>query len=363
MIIAISIFVLMVFNFLYKKNKILFILSLSLMWCIMTFISGNADEGVYLSRFFNANEWLLNSELLFQLLNVICYKIGLTFVEYKGVLAFIYILLFGSTIWKLSKYPNIVLSLFFLCPFTLHASQLRFALASAIFAFGYKYLFIDYSNEEKKRFFYPSDLKFLLLIVIATFIHTVSLFWLSLLLIRRLNIKQTVLMTALISLFIYFIFNPNTLSLLFTKIGAYERINAYFSVAYQQSEFRRFGATAVTVAYIGLLSIVSCILLRRGEHKHSKPLNELLKINIFMLVVMSFIFRYTREMYRPQEGVMLLNYIVLYNEIPRKNVLKLKANKTDILTQLLLFSMIFGAFVLKVLLYNCDTVWKPMFFI
>ena len=62
------------------KSKPIFVALLGLMWITMTFITGNVDESVYLSRYNNASEWTLNTELLFQLLNTICNKVGLSFV-------------------------------------------------------------------------------------------------------------------------------------------------------------------------------------------------------------------------------------------------------------------------------------------
>lgn len=355
--------VLLVLNIYKKRNKTIFLLSVFFMWTIMTFITGNADEGVYLSRYNNASDWVLNSELLFQYLNVTCHKLGLSFLQYKGILAFIYMSLIGSTIWRLSKYPNLVLVFFFICPFPLNVSQCRFALATAIFTFGYKYLFIDYLQEKKRKLFYPSDLKFFLLVIIATLIHTVALFWLTLLFIRRLKLNTTLWFTIGISLFFYFVFNPSLFSWLFYMIGASERINAYFSIAYKQSEFSHFGATSVTVIFIATIAISACILCKKKSPNRSKCIDELLKINIFMISVLAFIFRFTPEMYRPQEGIMLLNYIVILNEIPPKSLLKLKCRQKDMLIQLLLVLLVVGSFVLKILLFNSKTVWNPMFFI
>lgn len=362
MIIICICLVLLTFNLYLKKNKTVFIVSLLLMWAIMTFMTNNADEGIYLSRYHNSADWVFNSELLFQFLNTTCYKLGFSFVQYKGVIGFLYITLVGSTIWKLSKYPNLVLTLFFICPFPLNASQLRFGLASAIFIFGYRYLNID-NSEHKKGIFYRNDIKFIVTVLIATFIHSASLCWIILLVAKRFNVRQTVLFTIITNIFIYFFFNPNSMNWILEKIGAYQRISAYFSLAYQNSDFRHYGLTTITVLFVAIMTIISSYLCKKSKWAvNNEEIEKLLKFNIVSLVCLAFILRYTSEMYRPQEALFLLNYIVLLNAIPSNMLLKLKTKKTAMLVQLLVFLVVVGSFVAKIYLFNLDTVWKPMFF-
>lgn len=365
MIIAIVCCVLLFLNAIFKKNKLLFITSLFVMWSIMTFITKNADEALYISRYYNSSVWSFNTEIFFQLINTVCNKMGLTFVQYKGVVSYIYISLIGFSIWKLSKYPNIILVLFFLCPFPLNASQLRFALSSACLIFAYRYLIDEDITEKKKKDCLIKDMKFVVMIIIATFIHSAAIVWIMLLVIKRITVKQTIIFTSIAFVFVYYIFNPVSISWLLSVIGAKDRMMAYFSIAYQQSEFRHFGAMAVTVVFISAMTILCCLVCKRKKKKSSpKNIEQLLKINIFSVVVLSFIFRYTAEMYRIQEGLMLLNYILLLNEVDYRNLLKIRAEKRDMLIQFILFFLVIGSLILKVLLYtNYDYVWIPMFYI
>lgn len=344
------------------KSKPIFVALLGLMWITMTFITGNVDESVYLSRYNNASEWTLNTELLFQLLNTICNKVGLSFVQYKGVLALIILTLIGATIWKLSKFPNIVLIFYFICPFPLNVSQLRFALASAIFIWSYRYL-VDEENRTIKlcgKNCSLNNIKYILCIVLASLVHSVAIIWLMLYVVKKLNLKQTIVVTILANIFIYFFFKPSSINWLLIKLGAYSRMSAYFSVAYQNSEYRHYGLTTITLIFIVGIFIACCLLCDKSIE--TNQIKMLLKFNIFSLCMLAFILRFTSEMYRPQEGLMVLNYIILTNQYKNRKILISKGQKNEVMFKILLFLAVVVAFILKIVLFNYDTVLKPMFF-
>lgn len=347
------------------KSKLTFVTLLGLMWIIMTFITGNADESVYLSRYKNASEWTLNTELLFQLLNTICNKVGFSFVQYKGVLALIILTLIGTTIWKFSKFPNIVLLFYFICPFPLNVSQLRFALASAIFIWSYRYL-LDEENKTIKLFgrnFSFNSIKYVLSIVLASLIHSVAIIWLMLYLVKKLNLKQTIVVTILANIYIYFFFKPSYINWLLIKLGAYSRMSSYFSVAYQNSEYRHYSLTTITLIFIVGIFIICCLLCdKRNKSIETNQIEMLLKFNISSLSMLAFIIRFTSEMYRPQEALMVLNYIILTNQYRNKKILISKGQKNEVMFKSLLFFVVVVAFIMKIVLFNYDTVLKPMFF-
>lgn len=356
MTVSICVFLLLI-NVAMKREKISYTTSLVVMWVIMTFISGNADESIYLSRYNNASDWATNSELLFQALNVMGNKLGLSFLQFRGCIAFLYIALIGSTIWKLSKYPNLVLVLFFFCPFPLNVTQLRFGLSSAIFIYSYRYFITDENKDNNKKFFLKSnEVKFCICVVLATLIHTVALCWLSLLVVKKISLKQTIFLTVIANLFVYFLFNPSSIYWLLTKIGAFTRMAAYFSMEYQKSSYRHYGMTFLTSVLISSICIIACIL---SGKKKKYEVDLLLKSNIFSITVLAFILRFTSEMYRPQEGIMLLNYIVLTNECTG---FRLKCKRKEFDIQVLLVILVAISFIMKIYLYNRCAVWNPMFF-
>lgn len=344
-------------NSIKRRRKDVFIISLFFMWFVMSFSSGTADESVYLSRYNNYAMWSSNTELLFQFIIVLCNKIGLSFIQFKAIISFIYISLIGNTIWEFAKYPGLVLILFFLCPFPLNVTQLRFALASSIFIYSFRFLNNSTDNQRIIVCFTKSDIKYLMCICCASLIHSVSLVWALLILVKKISIKNTIMFTLFFNIFIIYIFNPNTIYWILQKIGAGTRMMAYFSAEYQLSQYRSYGLTLITSILTFGLFISACVCIKKM--KINEDISLLLKIDIASLSVIGFILKYTAEMYRPQEALILINYIYLTNTLNR-NVIRSK--KSDFIIRIFLYCSVLISFILKIYMYNLDFVWKPLFF-
>lgn len=366
MILAILLVIVGILNIFFKRSKSLFIVSAFLMWTIMAFTFGNADESIYISRYEHPYSWLGSSELLFSAIIYCCRAIKLNFVQYKAVLALIYMLLTSTTIWKLSKYPNVVLILFFFCPFIMNVSQLRFGMASAVLVFSYRYLLHDNSPRigNSKRNITENDVKFIVCVILAALMHSSAIYWLLLLIAKKTTVKTTTIWMLLINAFVLFIFNPSSVGWLLSKLGAQSRMLAYFSSEYQASEYRHWGWALFTTLLIGLLIIVLCniVIKRRFLFQYTQDVKELLKYSIMLLSVISFIYRYTGEMYRPQETSMLMSYIVLTNAIKKNQFLKLKTNFYSFGIESGVFSIAAVGFYMKIIMYQSYlTLWMPIF--
>jgi hypothetical protein len=366
MILAILLVIIGILNVFFKRSKPIFIVSAILMWTIIAFTYGNADEGIYISRYENPYRWLGSSEWLFSAMINICRAFKLNFVQYKAVLALIYMLLTSTTIWKLSKYPNVVLTLFFICPFIMNVSQLRFGMASAILIFSYRYLLHDESPRigNSKRNITENDVKFVICVIVASLMHSSAIYWLLLLVPKKTTVKTTTIWMLLINAFVLFIFNPSSVGWLLSKLGAQSRMLAYFSSEYRASEYRHIGASLLTTLLIGGIVFLLCLLVKRKRKcfQCTDDVYELLKFNIMLWTVISFIIRYTSEMYRPQEALMLMSYIVLTNSINKSEFLKLKTNLSSFELEIGVFSISAIGFYTKIIMYqNYLTLWMPIF--
>ena len=95
---------------------------------------------------------------------------------------------------------------------------------------------------------------------------------------------------------------------------------------------------------------------------HKGHLKELLKYSIMLWTVISFIIRYTSEMYRPQEALMLMSYIVLTNAINKSKFLKPKTNLYSFGLEIGVFSIVAVGFYTKIIMYrNYLSLWNPIF--
>lgn len=345
-----------------KQSRTLYIISILFLWILMTFTYGNADEGVYLSRYTTPELWTNNSEYLFSFLIDICRKVGLNFFAFKGVTAAIEITLVGRTVWKLSKYPNIVLLFYFFSSFAYNVVQIRFALASSVFIYSIQYLFNDSATYEN-HFLSSNELKYIIGVIIATFIHTSAIIWLVLLIAKKCNIKATAVFTILFNILIIFNISPNFISDFLQGFGAEGRMTAYLSTAYQNSSFRTFGQLKL-VLFAAILEILICfyILKNKNYFENMNQVELLLKMNIIILIIIGFILKYTPEVYRLQESLFLINYIVLTNVIPTNSFLKVRTKTPIFIVENLIFILIIGLSYLE--LYsssNFFTVWQPLF--
>lgn len=353
-------------NFLFRRSKFIFIISAILMWAIMAFTYGNADEDIYISRYENPSIWVGSSELLFSAIIYICRIIGLSFMQYKAVLAVIYMLLISTTIWKLSEYPNIVITLFFFYPFVMNVSQLRFGMASAILIFSFRYLLRDKSPrlEFTKKNITKNDVRFILCVILASLMHSCAIYWLVLLISKKTTVKTTMFWMLFINIIVLFVFNPASIGWLLSILGAKDRMAAYFSSEYQTSSYRHIGASLITTLLIGGIIFLLCLLVERKKKlfQFTDDVEELMKYNIMLLTVISIIIRYTSEMYRPQEALLLMSFIVLTNAIKRGKFLSFKTDLYSLGLEVGVFSIATVGFFTRVIMYhNYLSLWVPIF--
>lgn len=334
-VILLSMLVLILFSMILKKSKILTLITIIFMWCLATFTYGNADETIYMSRYLDIGFWENDTEYLFMLLIKVCRFFNLNFIEYKGVVFAIILLLVSLTVWKLCNYPNVALVIFLFYPFFMYISQIRNALATSVFIFGYRYLLADKKEnlDSNKVFIDRDDLFFISCIVVATLIHTASFIWLLLLIPKKLNLKFNIIISILMNLFIIVSSNISSIAqLVISKFGAQTRMEGYLSGAYQLSNYRNYG-TIMPIAVSIIIFMILYLILWKTTHSDKAILG--IKINLILSVCISLILRYSSEFYRLYEGSMLLNTIIILNLIPKGEFLKLKTKIPYFITECL----------------------------
>lgn len=334
-IILLSMLILVLLSLILKRSKTLTIATVVFMWCLATFTYGNADEVIYQSRYSDIGLWENDTEYLFLLLIKICRFFGFTFVEYKGVIFAIILMLVSLTTWKLCKYPNIALSIFLFYPFFMYISQIRNALAASVFVFSYRYLL---TNENKQlnvtnKYVNKSDVFFTVCIILATLIHTASFIWLLLLVPKKLGFKLNVIIAIILNLFIVASSNISSIAqIVISKFGAQTRMEGYLSGTYQLSSYRNYG-TIIPIVFSIMIFMLIYVILWKTTHDNKAILG--MKINIILTVCVSLILRYSSEFYRLYEGTMLLNAIIILNLIPKTEILKIKTKIPYFITECL----------------------------
>lgn len=361
MVIGIVSLILILINIATKRSKKLFLMTFCWMWIIMAFTHGIADENVYISRYNEVGNWASNSELLYALIILVCNKLGMSFQMFKIFITGIQLMLIYSTIWKLAKYPNLVIALYFIFPFPLNVAQMRNALATAIFIFGCRYLL---ENNERMQFsvknIYLSgnDIKYIFCVLLATYVHTASLLWLLLLIAKKLSIKSNTIVVLLVNFLIYFVFSPQNLQKLVEKFGAGDRIGAYFSQAYQNTEWRHFGLSLFQILFTAVAMIGMCMIL--ANKKNIEDVYLLLKMNLIMLCLVGLVLRYTGEVYRLQEGISIINFVLLSNSFEKEDFQFRKISYNNVIVSSFLGIYIFSIFSIAILKYLTPSILIPI---
>lgn len=363
MIIAFFVFLGIILSLIDSKSKYTYSYLIILLWLIGSFTYGNADEGVYLSRYNNVEMWKGDTELLYYQLIRFCNKINLSFFQFKMLSTAIQLSLISSTILKYSKRPNLVILFYFIFPFMMNVAQMRDALAMSVFIFGARFLIDDKNQntlvEDKK--ITSNDLKYIACIIIAAFIHTSAIYWLLLLLAKKFNEKKVIVLTIIISLLIAFV-NPTTIGNFLSAFGTSTRIKAYTTEAYLETRLLHMNIALFRSAMFTIINFIFIYYLSTQEKINSEIL-FLLKSNTILITVLPLIYFYTPEMYRSQVDTSLLIYIIGFNRLSDardgRNNLTIPLNNFIIafsLITLSLFNMYF-----YIVRGNYESVFYPIF--
>jgi len=355
----------LVAGFVKKNSKVILSFILFFLWIIMSFTYNCADETVYLSRYNHLELWAGETEILYYALIYFANAIGLSYMQFHALICLLQIALIASTVNKLARYPNLVYVLYFICPFMLNVIQQRHALATSIFIFAVKYL-VDIENEKKLNIgvmmINTSDIKYILCIIIATFIHTESILWLILLIAKRYSLKVNISVMIIFNILIMYVLTPENIAIVLHKFGAANRMSAYLSMEYQMGTWRLYGQL-VWIIYVAVIVILTALYLylRNKNAELSSNIIFILKLNIIVLSIIGLLIRYTGEVYRIQESMAILNYILLSNFLSFNTSKRGVVKRKDIIIMLMLLLYAFGTQYMMILRYNIETIWNPIF--
>ena len=353
--------ILLILSFYRKKSKAVYIFNLIFMWLVATFCYGIADEAIYQSRYANPEIWNGITEVGFNTLINLCRIFKLDYIGFKGVVYAICLICIGSTVYKFSKYPNIILMLYFVCPFPLNVAQIRNFIANAIMIFSFRYIMEDTRSKNIFWKLNSNDLKFCIGILAATTVHTAALLWLVLLIAKKLDTKKNYWVMLMMNILFMFVITPSSLSRIASMFGSGGRINAYFSLEYAQSEWKHYGPI-VSVLIAAFFSIGIARYLRRRKVKNQQDLILCEKINVSSLGLVSMMVRYTSEIKRIQEGISIINYMLITNAID-ENIFKLSRiskKNLSIIIMLIVFLIIYTVLILT--MYLNESVWNTFWF-
>lgn len=351
-------------NFIKKRSKVLFILTFIFLWILMSFTYGNADESIYMSRYNNPYQWQTNTEYLYMLIIFVLRKIGFSYQGFKVLMSFIELFLISVVLIRKSKFPNFVLILYFLFPFMIDVAQMRNALATSLFIFGSQYLLDYIENRNDNIFFSKNEFKYFLFVLIATFIHTASIFWLLLWIAARFSKRIVIIFTIIFFLTFTIVFTPVNMAWVVSKFGAAGRMDAYLSTAYEQTKELYLNSALIRVLSFAILMFILIFIIIHIFKNNSNKLEMdfLYKVNFINLCIIPIMLNYTTEIYRMQIGTSILAYIIISNSLLFKNRVNSEISLYNVTIELLLliFTMV-NAYMLILRGLNYNFVFVPVF--
>lgn len=360
MIVSLLVFLGAFFSIINNKSRYVYAYLIVLLWIISSFTYGNADETIYISRYTNIEAWKSNTELLYYYLIKFANSINLNYVQFKMLTSTIQLALISSTVLKYSKKPNLVIVFYFIFPFMMNVAQMRNALATSIFIFSLRFLIEDLHRDSliRKRLLTTNELKYIIGIVIASFIHTSAIFWLLLLIPLKFNEKIVTISTIMISCSVAF-FNPSTLNKILSLFGTSTRIGAYTTEAYSSTRLLLLNGALFRTCLFALVVFMFIFYLKTfGEL--SDEIYFLLKVNTILLTVLPIIYFYTPEMYRAQVDTSILIYILGFNtlsDVKKNGIIPLK----NFVIFFIITSLSLSSLYFLIIRGNFESVFYPIF--
>lgn len=358
-IISLSLFI---FNIVFPRSKYTYYSLLFFMWIIMSFTYNIADEGVYLSRYNDPEIWIGQTEFLFSLSTSIFRWMDFNYIQYKCIMSFVVLLLFNSTIRRYAKYPNIVLLLYFICPFALNVAQFRNVLATSIFVYGARYLIDKDESKVLISRITINDIKYIGIIITASMFHSAAFIWLILLLAKKYSVKKNIVIVLIINFMMIGVLTPTNISTIIPEFGAVMRMAAYLLDEYAQSGWHHY-SYIVLVIFIGTISILFAWFRSKKALRYSMDyyrMKCLMKSNIIMMAILGIMIMYTQEVYRMQEGLAIINYTLMTNCIYSKKfgLLKMSVRNFKIVLVCIVYAL--GTMYFEIIRYLVPTIVIPI---
>ena len=305
--------ILLVYAFIKKDSKKTFWLLMIWMFILFAFNYMNADYAMYQRQYikYGTSDQFYSSEFLWQLLCKIFYGLHVPYSVFICLYSIFPIVAVGILVNSLSKHKAIALSCFFVFPFLIEVVQIRDFMAIMIISLGLRGLYLNKKN---------STFKYMLCCLIAGGFHYISLFYLLLIFVKKMDLRRLAFFILPISIFLILLSEMGLVTKIIEFIIPTEKFNAYFlSGEWQVSHAIAFLSIALQFIIIISLFITYMKHKKRNNQESLENIDLLsfmLKCNLLLLIAVPLYF-YTFEFTRIFRGLLLLDYIAITNTLDK----------------------------------------------
>lgn len=350
-----------------KKSQIVTILLAVLVWIMFGWSSGNADYEIHLSRFVNYSRASAFTELLYTQLMRLFNSLGLDYAHFLIVISALFAIGLFYLAKKWSYAPAFVLGMYFIFPACIDVVQVRYSLAGIVNLFALYFLLNTDEKKIRGRFF-KNEIIFCALVIVASLLHVSSIVFLLFVVVRRFDIKKTILYTAIVS----FILAAGKIGVIQSIIGKLPGMSEKMArvlmgaEAYVALDERK---AIIRILFFASAFIILLLMTRRRIRKKEEidiKLDEwianVMKINIVALTLIPLV-TYTVDFYRIQQSLCILNYCALsWYFYPLKSGRALTASKKNVIFSILVIIVcIINLYLLVLRSTNINTVFFPYF--
>jgi len=280
------------------KGKLLSRMLLVFMWILFWGSYNNADYLNYRTFYdyvSNYGAGFSTSDVGFVMLARFAAKFGLEYHHFLMILSFVGIYLITETAKKYSTKPQLVYMLYFIHPYLLDVVQIRNFFAMAIIIYCFRYI-------EQEGI--GNNIKFVVGVLIAFSIHAISILFLPIVLLKKLEVRRLALVVFIVLLIGIPLAYSNFFQIVASKIVGVQRVENYFI------NRARFGfLIQFFIQFFIFLMIHYSKVVIEKRNGANKFVDLVYKTNLYLITLFPlYIINGTFE--RGFRMIMILNYIV-----------------------------------------------------
>ena len=298
-----------------KHSKVIAMFLLLFMWLLFWGNTMNPDYEAYSSLYSNIQHGVpafekVDMEIGFILIMRLCTLLGLNYTGFLALTSLCCYLMIHSTVKLYCRNYNYVYLLYFIFPFFIDVIQIRNFIAMSILIYSVRFLVMSGIK---------GKVRYVVLLLLATTIHRVSLVYLPMILIRPEKKNNLIYCLATCSLLfsILFLLNDKEIPIFASYIESYIGHGKYLTYFNKKTNWGW-----ILFCYLQLSSFIMVTFSKRIYYKYNRNLtttyycdanrkyiNIMYYINILLMIYMP-LFILNANFTRIIRNIILLNYIV-----------------------------------------------------
>ncbi len=303
-----------------KKSKLLSILSFIFMWIIFGWNEENPDKHIYKDRFdlYDTSWFVTITEPLYTFTIHLFHYYQFTFQESYIIISFFFLSILFFYIKKTTCYRNFALAMILISIYAMIVVLFRTTYAISFILIGFYILLYTNLNLTKKIFIYFG------LVLIAAFIHSMCIIYLSCIIIllfsRKTIIKLTIIGSICSCIFIVGIAS-NLLPTFMEYINMAEKATLFLNDTNEASnKFIQF-----TLAFLRVFSVIIIPLgvyyFESNKNRLNNIDNLIITLNILLISIIPLLY-ISHDLYRIFYVIAIINYCMASTHITNKKIFK-----------------------------------------